>query len=145
MNLLKPRRQQHRFVMPNYKNVKTMKRKKIFYLFIIIILFYGCHKKKDDFKYDVIVTDSPSNLNNLNSIYDDYNSDLPYISGGCDLYFSSNRNSSGDNFDIIGKSLGISYHQDKDILNIDTYNTGDPNYANKCMYSGQSAPFNFII
>lgn len=109
-----------------------MRRIKTFYIFLIIVTFNSCHKKeKDEFIYDVIVTETPANLNNLNSVYDDYNSDLPYIAGGEEIYFSSNRNSSGSDFDIIGKYLSVSYHEEDNKLNIDTWNTSEPTYSNK--------------
>jgi hypothetical protein len=45
--------------------------------------------------------DTPVNMQSINTIYDDYNSALHIIGGTGPLCFSSNRNSSGDNYDII--------------------------------------------
>lgn len=72
-----------------------------------------------DFEFDTIITDYPANLDGINSIYDDYNSHLPYNNQPCELYFSSNNPSSGVNFDIIQKNMEITYHPKKDkILNV---------------------------
>jgi len=47
--------------------------------------------------------ETPVNFSELNTVYDDYNSSPPLtIDGQFDLYFSSNRNKSGKDFDIIG-------------------------------------------
>lgn len=71
-----------------------------------------------DFTYETIVTELPVNLENINSSFDDYNSHLPYPASRHGIYFSTNRNSSGNNFDIIHKNMDISYHPKDDILNI---------------------------
>lgn len=91
-------------------------------LFAFIITLSSCNKifNNDDydFSYETIVTESPVNLEKINSPYDDYNSNLPYPAFRYGIYFSTNRNSSGNNFDIIRKSMDISYHPKDDILNI---------------------------
>lgn len=98
-----------------------MKTLKILLLAFIITLT-GCIKifnnDDDDFTYETIVTELPVNLENINSSFDDYNSNLPYPAFRHGIYFSTNRNSSGNNFDIIHKSMDISYHPKDDILNI---------------------------
>ncbi len=80
----------------------------ILLLFIII----GCNKEPN---HNGVYCDggfpiSPSNLTMLNSEYDDYNSDLE--EGDYDMFsliFSTNRNSLGQNFDLICYPIGISY------------------------------------
>ncbi|MCD6556252.1 MAG: PD40 domain-containing protein [Bacteroidales bacterium] len=90
-------------------------------LFILVVLFISCNNnKKYKFEYDVIITDTAANLKDLNSEYDDYNSDLPYPAQRMDIYFSSNRNSRGHNFDIVAGKMDFSYHSDDDILNAST-------------------------
>ncbi len=51
--------------------------------------------------------DTPVNLGDINSEYDDYNSTSPIIGYAFPLCFSSNRKSDGDNFDIIYKFLDV--------------------------------------
>ena len=77
-----------------------------------------------EFEYETIVTDVPVNLEGINSVYDDYNSTLPFPGERHQIYFSSNRNSNGNNFDIISKNIDISYHEKDDILNI-SYTSDD--------------------
>ncbi|MBW8323551.1 MAG: hypothetical protein K0M50_02175 [Prolixibacteraceae bacterium] len=109
-------------------------------LFAFIITLTSCIKifNKDDdydFTYETIVTELPVNLENINSTFDDYNSNLPYPGFRQGIYFSTNRNSSGNNFDIIHKSLDISYHPKDDILNISFVSDMNSNneYANKVL------------
>jgi hypothetical protein len=87
-------------------------------LFLALVLI-GC-KEKNKFEYDIIVTETATNLRELNSEFDDFNSDLPYPHQLSDIYFSSNRNSRGTEFDIIGGELQFSYHKEDNVLNLRT-------------------------
>ena len=90
------------------------------YLFAIILFCFiiiGCDKDYD-FTYDIIVREEPVNLEEINSVHDDYNSALPYEAFREGIYFSTNRNTNGNNFDFIYKDLDISYHQRDDAINI---------------------------
>lgn len=78
----------------------------------------GERNQNYDFSYDTIVGDEPVNLEEINSAFDDYNSALPYPAFRQGIYFSTNRNSAGGNFDFIYKALDISYHLRDDALNI---------------------------
>ena len=90
------------------RNQIIMKTLKIL-LFAFIITLTSCIKifNNDDydFTYEKIVTELPVNLENINSSFDDYNSNLPYPAFRHGIYFSTNRNSSGNNFNIINKTL----------------------------------------
>ena len=70
-----------------------------------------------EFEYDTIITDTPVNLEKINSEFDDYNSDLPYSYGSLPLIFSSSRNSNGENFDFVFKVIEVTYHSKDDVLN----------------------------
>ncbi len=98
-----------------------MKALKIPVFVVLTFLFSGCpiFNNDYDFKYHTIVSNTPVNLVELNTEYDDFNSDLPYEYFGPTLFFSSNRNSSGKNFDIIYRDLGVSYHKKDDVVNFD--------------------------
>jgi len=90
-------------------------------LFVLTISFWRCADDNNpdyEFTYETIVTEQAVNLEEINSSFDDYNSALPYEGIRYGIYFSTNRNSSGANFDIIYKELDISYHEKDDILNI---------------------------
>ncbi len=99
-------------------------------ILIITLILFGCFPIDPDyeFEYETIITDTPTNLEKLNTTNDDYNSDLPYPAARSEIYFSSNRNSGGDNYDIILKDIDISYHERDNILNFsiptnDTYSS----------------------
>lgn len=97
---------------------ETMKLRKLIILPVILIFLYGCPQPNNDFKYQVILTDNPANLDQLNSMFDDYNIDLPYPAQRLDIYFSSNRNSNGYDFDINAQCMDISFHEEDNILNL---------------------------
>jgi len=94
---------------------------------LIIIVCVGCIKNNDyEFTYETIVTENPTNLENINSIYDDYNSDLPYdYAYGPGITFSSNRNTNGANFDLVFKFLVGTYHSRDDVFNFSYSSTND--------------------
>ena len=108
-------------------NTETMKLRKLIILPVILIFLYGCPQPNNDFKYQVILTDNPANLDHLNSEFDDYNIDLPYPAQRLDIYFSSNRNSNGYDFDINAQCMDISFHEEDNILILE---------VNKFLYDG---------
>ena len=97
-----------------------MKVLKTFSFVVLAFLFSGCpiFNNDNDFVYTTIVGKTPVILEELNTEYDDFNSDLPYVAHRQHIYFSSNRNSSGTNFDIIYKYFDISYHEKDDVVDI---------------------------
>lgn len=105
-------------------------KKSILVLFVLVLTACPNPFWPDDyeFEYTTIVTDSPVNLEGINSAYDDYNSDLPYPYGGLELFFSSNRKSKGVHFDIIHRGLGLSYHEKDDVLDV-RYSYPDNTYT----------------
>jgi hypothetical protein len=109
--------------MIKFKNIKLDKMKvlKTFAFVVMAFLFSGCpiFNNDYDFEYQTIVGTTPVNLAELNTEFDDFNSDLPYGGRRQYIYFSSNRNNSGNNFDIVHKYFDISYHEKDDIVNID--------------------------
>jgi hypothetical protein len=86
---------------------------------IICLILVCCTPLTPDynFEYEIIIADTATNLQSLNSENDDYNSNLPDPAARSEIYFSSNRNSAGDNYDIICKAIDISYHEKDNILN----------------------------
>jgi hypothetical protein len=83
---------------------------------IVIILFFfslsGCKKSGNPVKFaQGTFPDSVYNLTGLNSQYDDYNSDIYVLSNFTPIIFSSNRNSSGGQFDLIEGTLGYQFDQ----------------------------------
>ena len=88
--------------------------KKHIIIISIIALFYSCGEKYPKGHYP----DNVTNFTEVNSEYDDYNSDLKVIFGGFRLHFSSNRHSEGNNFDIIGYNVDIKWYQKTGILSM---------------------------
>ena len=79
-----------------------------FLLTVLIFILAGACKRD----HHLLLTsgafpDSPVNMGDINSQYDDYNSTAQYIGSTFPLCFSSNRNSRGGNFDIIYKLLDV--------------------------------------
>lgn len=99
-------------------------------LLLFALVFTACPNWQDDyeFEYTTIIADSPTNLEGINSAWDDYNSDLPYRYQGLEIYFSSNRKSEGIDFDIIRRGLFISYHEKDDVLDV-SYSYTDDTYT----------------
>ena len=93
--------------------------KKIISTIIIAYIIVGCLPLDPDynFEYEIIVTDTATNLQSLNSPDDDYNSNLPYPAARSEIYFSTSRNSGGENYDIICRAIDISFHEKDNILN----------------------------
>jgi len=86
-------------------------------VFVILLFLTGCpygHKYEEGhFPQD------PVNFEDVNSEFDDYNSTAPSIESERYLYFSSNRNSSGGEFDIVGSNFRIYFDKDDGKLTVD--------------------------
>jgi hypothetical protein len=97
----------------------TLFMKKAVIILIMATAIGGCIGSDPDYKfeYEIIITDTATNLQSLNSSYDDYNSNLPYPAARSEIYFSSNRNSGGEDYDIVCKAIDISFHEKDSILN----------------------------
>lgn len=87
---------------------------------LLTIILTACPNVPDgyEFDYETIVTEIPVNLKGINSENDDYNSALPYPAARYGIYFSSNRPSAGQDFDITHRNLDISYHEKDDVLDV---------------------------
>ena len=105
--------------------MKNLIRIYIFFIFVVIALFLkSCYPK---YNYDVgTFPDTPVNMGNINSVYDDYNSSSPTIGRAGPLCFSSNRSSNGKNFNIIYKLLDVIMRRTDGELIIEE-NTNDKN------------------
>lgn len=101
--------------------------KKIIFLLIMTISFTGCfwNDENDVIEKAAIITQTPINLGALNTKYDDYNSNWePDGERGGRIIFSSNRNSQGENFDLVYANLyyiedSTSGNLTFDVLNFD--------------------------
>jgi len=112
--------------MKKYSILKIIS--KIF-IFSIIIFLYGCPNAHHNWDYEEgHFATEPVNLEFLNTQYDDYNSALNQSGESFPLCFSSNRNSSGANFDIVYQFMEINYDWETRDLYI-----GKPRYTGSNM------------
>lgn len=77
-----------------------------------------CDPDNYKFEYDMAVGESPANLTRLNTEFDDYNSDLPYDARRVTLTYSTNRASTGGQFDFRSVYLDVSYHERDGLVDI---------------------------
>jgi len=108
-------------------------------LFLFTVIITGCYNH--DFKYDTIISDSPVNLEKLNSAYDDFNSDLPYMAGRFEIIFSTNRDSKGEHFDIVGVPINVTYHDEDDKLDFNFDQKDDTSFQDRKMFSLTNTPY----
>lgn len=99
-----------------------MKNAVLFILFFTLL--YSCNDKPYSPPYITgHFPDGPVNFLDINSEFDDYNATLPYIESNSLLLFSSNRNSQGLDFDIVGKGLYIKWDQKEGVFSIEQAST----------------------
>jgi hypothetical protein len=90
-------------------------------IFIFLLTALSCDEKYEigHFAEEVV------NFSEVNSEYDDYNSTTPFINYRYLFHFSSNRNSSGKDFDIVGEKMFIDWSKSYGTLKIGTDNLED--------------------
>ena len=82
-------------------------------LFLFGLAITGCKKDEDPIKFPKgSFPDTVQNISSLNSPYDDYNLDIHEISGNMPLIFSSNRKSSGGQFDLEQGLISFTFSQE---------------------------------
>lgn len=92
-------------------------------LLLVLLLFHSC--LRDDGSTIATFPESPANLNEFNTEYDDYNSTAPTLGETFPFCFSSNRHSRGNHFDIVYKLMSIVF--DKESGELDIYNNTNRN------------------
>ena len=81
-------------------------------LLVVVIHFTGCKKPVNPIKYTQgTFPDSVYNLKGLNTQYDDYNSNIYSLGSSFPIIFSSNRGSSGGQFDLVQGSIIFQFNQ----------------------------------
>jgi hypothetical protein len=99
-------------------------------LIIVLNLFPGCKKPVNPIKFPVgTFPDSVYNLTSLNSPYDDYNSNISVLQGYIPILFSSNRVSSGGQFDLVQGSLTFLFDQKTGAFSLNSSLSTDPFYS----------------
>jgi len=86
-------------------------------LFLVLLLFLtscpDARKYRTGYFQEEVV-----NFSDVNSEYDDYNMDSPFIETHSLFHFSSNRKSNGGNFDIVGTKMYIEWSKTEGTLTI---------------------------
>lgn len=83
--------------------------------YLVLIMLSSC----PGYKYNIAsFPETPVNLQDFNSEYDDYNSASPIKGETFPLCFSSNRNSGGGHYDIIYKMMSIEFSKDNGVLSV---------------------------
>lgn len=104
--------------------------KNLLYSFILVIiasLAASCVKGENPIVFkDGIFPDTVVALSGINSEYDDYNADLNTLSNLVPIVFSSNRGSSGGQFDLVQAGLAYTFNQTTGEFFLQFEMTSDP-------------------
>jgi hypothetical protein len=116
---------------------------------LFVICFYGCPFHYGYDHPNGKIPETPVNITNANSEFDDINMTSPELNEETLLIFSTNRKSSGGNFDLI--SHPISFHWDKREGNFYTTDDTLPEFAYLDQFIGlanttgnEYGPFSFF-
>jgi hypothetical protein len=101
-----------------------------FILSIILVTFGGCKKKENTVKYLTgVFPDSVYSMTGLNTIYDDYNSDILLVENNSPIIFSSNRQSKGGQFDLVQGVINYSFDKNNGTFKLNSSITNDQLYS----------------
>ncbi len=81
-----------------------------------ILFLWSCDEPKH-YPFGVF-PDEPVNFTEINTEYDDYNSDIPFYGDSFPLCYSSNSKSAGTHFDIVYKMISVQYSKTEGELRI---------------------------
>ena len=87
----------------------------------------SCKKTENPIKFPKgIFPDTSLVLTDINTVYNDYNSDIHMLTNGLDIVFSSDRVSEGDEFDLVQGTISYIWDQEDGIFNFTSGVTNDP-------------------
>ncbi len=99
----------------------------IFSILLISISLTDCKKNDNPIKFpNGTFPDTVVNLANINTQYDDYNTALYQLNGNASVIFSSNRGSSGKQFDLVQASISFQFDQTTGVFGLGDEMTTDP-------------------
>ena len=99
---------------------------------LVLIIAASCEKTSVGYKYNEgKLPETPLNLSDFNTKHDDFNSTAPSLGGLIPFCFSTNRNSNGDEFDIIYQPMNVNFSKSSGVLTITN------KYANWGVYANQ--------
>lgn len=90
---------------------------------------------------------APTNIVDLNTVYDDYNSNINITGNRINLYYSTNKETKGGNFDISSRCIDAFLNLDSDVFHFSVANDY-PHYSYKLLplintRSDEYGPFSF--
>ena len=86
---------------------------------LLLMTLISCDKGPNGYKYNKgNLPTEPVNLTDFNSEYDDYNSTAPTLGRLIPFCFSTNRRSSGGNFDVIYEPMDVSFDKTTGVLTV---------------------------
>lgn len=96
-------------------------------LAIVSLIMFSCKKTENPIKFPVgTFPDSTIALADINSSYDDYNMDVHQLLGNIIMVFSSNRNSSGGQFDLVQGIATFVFDQTTGVFGLGCEMLNDP-------------------
>ena len=102
-----------------FSNERCITMPKILLFLIYSILLVSCEKGPRGYNYEQgDLPDLPVNLEEFNTIYDDYNATAPSLGVLIPFCFSTNRNSSGNEFDVIYQPMNVNFDKTNGILKV---------------------------
>ncbi|MBA4321452.1 MAG: hypothetical protein C0408_01410 [Odoribacter sp.] len=102
----------------------------IMVLVITLTSIAGCKKTENPIKFPKgTFPDSVYNLTGLNTQYDDYNSTLYLIGSTFPVIFSSNRGSTGGQFDLVQGTISFQFDQTNGVFGVSGIMANDPFYG----------------
>lgn len=112
-------------------------------LLILIVIVTSCRKKENPIKFpEGTFPDSTYALTDINSDFDDYNVSLGELEGSLSLVFSSNRASSGGEFDLEQGEISFLFDKTNGDFSLESSMTNDP-FINKLIDSANTVTDNF--
>jgi WD40-like Beta Propeller Repeat len=97
-----------------------------FSVMLLSICLTGCKKTENPIKYPLgTFPDTVINIADINSPYDDYNTGLYQVGQTMPVIFSSNRNSSGGQFDLEQASISYTFNQTTGVFGFGSKMTTD--------------------
>jgi hypothetical protein len=98
----------------------------VFSMLFVLLCLTDCKKTEDPIKYPKgTFPDTVINISDINSAYDDYNTDIYQLEGNSPIIFSSNRKSSGGQFDLEQAIVSFIFDQTTGVFGFGSAMTND--------------------
>jgi hypothetical protein len=100
-------------------------------MFAVVLNLISCKKTENPIRFPKgEFPDTSLALADINTIYNDYNSDIHMLNNGLNIVFSSDRVSEGDQFDLVQGAIYYTWDQENGIFDFNSEVTNDPFLTN---------------